>query len=485
MATNTYIKFTDATTTITFFDGAGGLTDYRIMSWAPAVPALMQGAQGRPMTHRLVLEQMELCIKGTTTDACIANILAFKELLDKSVRWWRGEQNVAALTIEYSPKGSTLSSTTQPMKAAITGPASTTDGFLTLPPNWELQAGATKQVEGIQLRFLHRPWLHAKSPAQSNASSATNHNEIASITLSPSVPQVSPAQLQISTFATSGAGNLAGFPKGYVLVAPSSSYFQLQEAEAMSGGIGGFSSAVVSTARGGNVLRYSPPGTAESFSLNNMTINLPSWCRHFAVFANLQSDGNVARTWSLRFRTHYYAATSSDSGWIYSPYYYYQYPTITGAPGPIEQKLLCIMSRPSDRYTIGQLLIGCDSISSGPQLDIDTLTLMALQDERTSIYEYAGLSASNLLGSSVNYRAIFDHQFLTKPDARAGIETTGGANFSPFPVSYYDPTIYVQGASAAVLWLANANGWRVHNSSGTLTTPTYTLITHPAYSIPS
>jgi hypothetical protein len=363
VATNTYLAFTDGTTTCTFHDGANGATNYRVDDggWAIGVANARRAQLGGRGPYDDVAEEMTLTVVGSTAQVAIDNLETLNNLMDQAGRWSRGE-NVSAVLVKYSPYGSTTSSAASPLQAAVL------EGVVApgakFPTAGIFKGTAGYQIAGVRLRFRRRGlWL--SSAEDSNTPSASSNGELITFTMAASVATRSPTRLSLTNFGY-GRTPTSWFHGGFILLGEpvgGSVPIIILDAE---GGTGTAYTAVAdngAVARGASVLRYTPTGTTEVSSgpIFSTSASLPGSTRLASIFANVRPSATVAFTLRVAHNTPSFLAYTRQ---VAIPANAVQYP----------QWVFCgtLQISTTDQATF-YLQITADAASSF--LDIDTLVI--------------------------------------------------------------------------------------------------------------
>jgi hypothetical protein len=155
---NPYSVLTDGTTTITFADGAGGVTNWPLIrgSWAPALPAWRDDQLGGHGYYQDVVEEFAIDVRGATASEALANLASLNRMLDQAERWADREEGISPVLYKYRPQGSTLGG---PLQAVCLGrPPGGRGQAVGLPVKFN-DVGMYYEVHGVKVRFLHRPWV--------------------------------------------------------------------------------------------------------------------------------------------------------------------------------------------------------------------------------------------------------------------------------------------------------------------------------------
>jgi len=286
VATYQFLQITDGTLTAQFADGAQGATNYKVVDsgWGPQVATLRRSTIGGRGEYNDVVEEMEIAVTGATAAACLANLQTLNQLLDRAERWRRGE-NYSAVLIEYSPAGATISTTANPMTAAILGRAPGDETTISPPPDFDSQAlWGNFWVIQLTMRFLRRG-LWQYTDATGGSAATANGTAVAQINITGgAIPLLSPTKI----IQTNGILNGAYDPD---IMLVSENTFTIENPAFT---VAPPWSQVDETANGslGVVSRYTPSGTTEvSVALGNLA---PATGYHqiFAILRNNSATTN-------------------------------------------------------------------------------------------------------------------------------------------------------------------------------------------------
>jgi len=464
MASNTFLRITDGATTITFADGAGGDTDYRVEEdgWAPA----MGGLRGSELSGRgpygEVVEEFTCLVKGVSAAACMANIRNLTNLLERADRWVRDE-TPAAVEIRYSPKGATDSSDTSPLRAVILGKVPGDSIAVTLPPDFELMAGTNFKVPGIRVRF-HRQGDWKQHVEVTASSTATNNGSIA--TMTPGAINVpSATRFDITNFVTvEDTANNAG---AFVAVVDKVNGIVIVEATDVAGSHTDFSDFNDGNQQtGASVLRFTPSTTTE-VETGVITVGaIASGTRRAAVFAVVRNNSSTT-TFQLRLRFNSEVVGRTPQITIL--------PFVTAA-APYWRFLGIIpVSAVMDR-----MVIQAKASAASGTMDIDRVVIVDVTDMTSNILALPAMSG----GGPNTGTLTIDHRLLTRisPIVQHVTATTIVQPWQGSPFFHTDgATVY--GILMATNRIAN-NKWRQESAVPALLQNTWTLNRRLAYFIP-
>lgn len=258
MATNTYFALTDGTTTLTFADGAGGSSWYKVQDgWSPRVAPLRNNQLGGRSPLDDVVEEVPITVTGSNAAHLYSNVSALNDLLTQSQRYARGEA-VSGVTLNYSIRGGTTSGSATPFRALLLGRAGQS-AMLELPQDFD-SGGLHYKALNCRMRFLRRgQWVHTGG-SQSGSTGAGSDAQIVTISMGATAPTDSPTQITRST-----VWNLGGSANGTGIIAITDSYTAsdmiAQTVEVADPALSARFSFPAAVAIGGSVLRYTPTAT--------------------------------------------------------------------------------------------------------------------------------------------------------------------------------------------------------------------------------
>jgi hypothetical protein len=462
---NPFLRITDGTTSCTFLNSTT-LQTYFIEAneWAPAIAGLRENPFGGVSPYADVTEEINCRIRDTTAAACYAALETLALLLDQAERWWKGD-NVTAVKIQFSPTGSTVSSDSAPLEAAILGrdEGDETNG-VGLQPEWDDVARCFMMP--IRIRFRRRGlWLAA---AESGVTSSSSNNPaILTATLASSHSMYSPVKVALNGFTAA----LDTRDPGYLLITKDADYLSLNNAESLTASK--YTSVAASTSLGGNILRYTPTDLL-TYSSGSLTLgsNFRSGIQRFGVFIAAKNNSSTAN--------YYVRATSyyTDSLANIKSTNYLKIPA--GATGP-EIYYLGLIVLPSAQTLY--LETYADVVNQS--LDIDYICLIRFDDECSRIITHQVLNYSGISGggaTAVSY--VLDHRSLTKPEP--AFLVSAPAQSVEYGINY-SGNIYImhKGDELAAIHLATyGSAWRDGTSGGSDIANTITVTRQKAYLAP-
>lgn len=377
-----YLAFTDGTTTVEFQNGSGTPTNWQLAAdgWAPAIPAYNPSALAGRGQYANAVEEFNISVRGSTASDAYTNLDTLARLLDQADRWALGE-NVAAVLLKCAPQGSTVSSTSQPLQAAIMGRAAG-DGTsaVGLSAKWN-EVGLFYEIAGVRVRVMRRaPWLHTYTTI---TGSATDNGSLATVDFLAAQNVMGPTKINLSDYPVSASD------KGFLVVSSNDTYTRIAAVNP-SGGTAVAWTAVneaANFAQHTNVLRYTPTGTGESTSgaITASTTGVPL----FAVFANVRN--NSATT------NFYLRAQILNSGGYISAYTPLNLIPAAATPAP-GWLLLGFVALPAGSATMR--LLATASAASG-SLDVGALLLVDVTYSGTYILTYKPSETNSLVKNLV------------------------------------------------------------------------------------
>lgn len=281
-----YLKITDGTTTIDLL-GNDATNNFNLLaaSWAPNVAKRKQGKLSGQWAEDVV-ESIPLYVQSDTDAATIlANLNTLAALLDQAQRWNDGE-NVAAVTIRYSPN-----SDTNYLETVILGPSG---NGVELPPTFsdDLYQNA---VDGVRLNFKRRgAWYGARVQTSSPTDTSSGNPDLISLTWGTDVALPSPVEFDVDFLASSA---FTTQQKSVFFISNDTSRIVVREGE--SADVESVSNAAfdiypgdyystvsVTGASGGSVAQTTSGGTSLGFVLDT-----PFPAGHVAVWALIKKVG--------------------------------------------------------------------------------------------------------------------------------------------------------------------------------------------------
>lgn len=478
MAAEPYLVITDGTDTCTFSDGAGGATNYIVASnsWAPVISRLRRSALGGHGPYEDVVEEWDIHVTGASVPAALANLAVLARLLEKAERWARGE-NLSPVLVKFSPRGATVSSTSNPLQAIILGPAAGDQvSGLRLPVTFD-NVGWSGYVIRARLRFVRRgAWLLATTVDGTSAGAA--NPAVMSLTSLASHNNLSPCKVKIAGFQF---GTVFDFADSLpiVLLARQASDLQLVEAE---GGTGTAYTSVADSgnnASGGSVLRYTPTGTSEAASGEISLPSVTAGARLFAFFAAIRNN-SASVTFQVRVGGLVQVRASPAANSIAA----YTRPVLIDTAHTRPRFVpLGVLATPADLKSC-KLLFTAASTSGSPTIDVDYLICLAIDQSQSRAIQLDKLEATGAYAHVAAIDVIVDPRPLTVLAPRVYRAFQGTSDEDP--LGYYGdafPIAGPTGLAAAIMCKETNTNWRSMNS-GSPTSLALTVYRYNAYLSP-
>lgn len=427
---------TDGTDTVTFADGAGGVTNYPPVrgQWAPSIAGIRTAQLGGRGPYADVAEDLSCNIRDTTAALCWSRLDTLARLLDKAERWWLRNEPISPVLLKYAPQGSTIHSNATPMQAIVLGRVGSDElNGVDLPSNAN-DAGMLFEIYGVKIACLRRGgWTGAEDTASSGAGVA--NPSLMTCTLG-SHPLNSVLSMSIGGFDKATTPTIKA---GFLVVSSVTGGIQIVEAEGAASGTFTSVADAANNARGGNVLRFTPgvttpvtSGTITGLTSIGGTIAILAAVRNnsatttFQVQANMSGLGTVAASTPLTL-----IDTSSTQ------------PRLVRLGSLVGSALSKIS------FTITA------SAASGT-LDIDYVIIQVLQDETCVIISHDDVALTNLGAGAVSLDFVFNPLTMQNPAVQAS--GTGGS----IPATYAGVLpLITAGTKVFVVWTAtNGASWR-------------------------
>jgi hypothetical protein len=438
------LKITDGVVTVDF----AGSNDYSVSSWSPAVAARRRGQLAGQGPYSNVVESMVISI----ADPVLTNLAKLSQLMAQAEAWAEGEQ-VAPVQIHYKPHSSSANT----LMAAILGPARPGEPMIVPPRNFGISP-VTKMLDGVTLRFLRRgAWLGASN---NQVSSAATIPSVRTVTFSGAAAvAASPVDANLILAGAANVGN--DLPDSFSVFASDSNRIGLFEAEDMTAT--GFTSVAdaANGASGGNVLRYTPSGTAITQTGQKVVTSvIDQSSRRIAFLANFRNNSG---TTSFKVRVAASAGTDPD-GWT---------PWVTIGPD-ISAPVWINLGTLAFRKNLFAIRLQVQASAASGTLDIDTVVLVAMDDSTSRIISRHKL-AKGSVAATTTMNVLYEHRALSEI-APAAFYRRGALATGVFYESYGgDPYIVTTGTKLAALFLACGNQttpsrWRLQDIGGTAVT---------------
>lgn len=250
------LKLTDGTTTVDFTPTG----NYRLKSggYAPKINGLRVESLGGRGVYADVEETIGFEIWDSTAALCYSRLNTLTKLLLQSNRFMRGEL-VSAVKVQYSPDSASVSSSGSPLEALLMGTPEDNPSGIALPQSFD-QAGYQFAIEDLEITIRRGVWLQG-SEAQT---ASGNQGQIVSFTFATNVDYLSPTD-----FYTDNLLNGITYPAPFIVVGSGSTSIQIVRCANSTGSPTGTGWTYVNDSgsnnpRNTNVLRYTPPTTAEN-----------------------------------------------------------------------------------------------------------------------------------------------------------------------------------------------------------------------------
>lgn len=449
-AAYTVLEFLSGATTTSLVSSGVHLQDG---GWAPVVPRRRRSLLGGASVYGEVEETLILNLDGSTI---LTRLETIARLLDQAERW-RDDENVEPVLLRVQPQGSTLS---DPLQAVIVGgsleyPASFTDMLM------------SEEVNGVSLRVVRGPWLGATSSATS--SSAQNPN-ILTATFSTEATIASPITLALNGFSQNTYTEMVA---GILLIARSSSYIQITEAETMTATAWTSVTDSTNNARGGSVLRYTPTGTtAVKSGTASIGSSFRSSLTRFGVYAAVKNNSSSA-TYLLRA-----GAYDTDSAYAQTT----DYLEIAPYSGFAAPKMVSLGT--ISLANAGTVYLEAQASSADTHLDIDYIVLLRKDDPYSYDIAHEGRYLVGLTSSGATaISLLFDDQSLSNPRPKASLSAPSEGKEMAFGYSG-DIALHMIGTTVAALWMAPGAGAKWRYASTTAVSNAITVSRTLAYLTP-
>jgi hypothetical protein len=460
-----YLVMTDGTDTVTFADGAGGVTNYPPVrgAWSPAIAGIRTSQLGGRGPYADVEEDLSCNIRDTTAALCWSRLDTLARLLDKAERWWLKNENISPVILKYAPQGSTIHSNATPMQAIVLGRVGTDElNGVDLPSNVN-DAGMLFEIYGVKVACMRRgAWGGA---SESASAGAVANPAVLSVTMPSSPTLQGSLKVDFTGFTTAAATGNIEIPSGYVFLGPNNSMSLLEgEAATAGGSFGTFASVADAAARasGGSVGRVTSTAGTPGTEMN-LTWTLPAafaTATRVAIFCAYRA--NNANGWTL--------TANADVGvrFTTTPQI-----AIPAAVSPYPQTLY--LGEMNSPYGFTRLMLNVASATSaaGNTIDFDTLVVLDMSANQTFVVAQSGITqfalGASFASKNTQLTVTYDPLTLRSPLVNAPILTTA----LTVPLSYSGDAAWVQsGGTIQVMWYATHlwNGatpyWTTQNVTG-------------------
>lgn len=443
-----YLALVDTLDTIVLSSGTSTPGDYTLNRrfWSPAIAARRTSPLGGRGAYSEVVEEIEINIAGATASAVMASLERLNRMLDRAERWAAGELAAGgAVTLRYSPQGSTVSLSATALTSIVLGraPGDTSRAPVDLPPTWT-EVGMTRAALKVRLRLWRRGRWLAPTPTATYSSTSVGNGNVMIVSGVPDHQTMSPVEsLLLASFTPAAAPTL---PAGFLCVGCHTADVvgNYSMATATSAGYTTVADAANRPLDGANVLRYTATGTPPTGS-GLLTIPESAHTSPVAVLLNARSPF-VGRSFTVRVRLIGYGVITETV-----PI------TIVGAASNHPQWYRLGIVRPPFFFNRLQLMTGVDSIAGGPEIDFDSIALVALHDPTSRVIQYSPVSSTGLTGGSYSL-SIYPRAATGLTPELYGEGTSGGRSYTR-----YDDAIDLEmiGTTYRGMWLATQNQyWR-------------------------
>lgn len=460
-----YAVMGDGVTTATFANGSGTATNWSPVrhEWAPAVSTVTDSPLLGKGARNPVVEDFLINVYGSTAANALANYASLQKLIDQAKRFWRGE-SVNPVFFYYAPQGSTISSTSTPLRARVFGPASEDEPGLSPSESFN-DVGMLIEIPEVRVRFLRDgPWYLDTETDDSGAAVAVNETMTCALT---AMDEFGPSYLSISGFNPSTTPDTAA---GFILFMDNGKYTRIDASGLTATGFTSVSDAA-NLPRNTNVLRYTGSVTTTRSSAAS-TINLTG-ITHYEVYASLRNN-HASATFqvSLTLTNLAYTYTSEER-------------TIDASSQNPRYVCLGILPAISAADTI-KINVAASTSSGSPTLDFDQIFVMGVNNEGQRAIGIT--SAIDLDGAfttaSTSVSLVFDHRLLTKRTAFVGAEKISDGTRAPATSKGNAFLLSKESSVLVALLMPRSNYWRFTNSSNAVITCVATIVRTKAYSTP-
>lgn len=415
--------------------------------WAPAVATRSHSQVAGRSLYNPVVENIPLIIHGTSEADLLVNLAALTEALDEAWRWNQGDMSVNAILLDYD-----IVVGASTVKAAILGPPPKARSLIGLPITFNSFKGSF-EMGPINLSLL-REGLWLTGSGETATSSSTPNGAVMTVTFTQ--PVLIPSPTKVVLAYQSPTSNLS--QAGFLILAATADRLARFEAEANWDSAANYASvAGGALSSGGNLLRFTPPGSVLFYTSGEETINtiLNDDTRQVGVFVNFRSS-SVDRSWIVSAQITEEGATSFHST---------QRIVIEGSGTTSPHwRFLGIVATAGEPESIN-ISIKVDSTSGSPTLDMDQVLLVDIGDERTNILEFGLWSTTDDLDTG---DLIIDHRAYVERD---GLIFFDAATYDgPIPYISGNPYVVSHGPTLCGIYLntsisGGTNDWLFEGSS--------------------
>ena len=384
---------------VNILNATGVPSSYQLVygSWSPNVSKRKSNLLSGNVSYQPVIEEITLNIIGATAAICRHNLQLLANMLDQADRWYDG-QIITPVRVWYQPKGSTAAAV---YNTLVLGNRSI-DDWLQLPVTFD-ETGQIYRVNGVVVRFLRAGlWLQNDAANTANTGALANGN-IGSLTL-PTVNNIpSPCDCLFGTFATASIPQPV--PTSVLIVAgrnKPTNVARLVKVDAEGMTTAGKYTSVNDAARNavnGSILRYTPTDTLYNESnYNSVTIagNV------FAIYATVR---NNSTTTTFKIKVTCAAATSATSASVAR-----STTPETYIDASIQTPRVVFLGTLARTGPTMNLNVTIQSSAAASSLDIDSIVIVAIDDELTSVLEIPQMHFTNELAAGTYNLGFFANQ---------------------------------------------------------------------------
>lgn len=398
-----------------------------------------------------------LRVFGSTPAAALAALADLQQIDQQVADWKDGEPEDPVIYI-YAPDGSALAA---PPRAVVLGPHRPGDPLVVLPRTFNKYIVGS-EINPVYLQLRHGALLGAEESKSSSAVANPGVMSVATFTDHDGVASV--YDLRLAGFTDSTVSGSIG--AGLLMLANASNRLVVIEAEGgASGADAEWSSTGVTSASGGNVLRFTAADTDPSSTgfYNLSTAGFDTSLEHVAVAVRVMNN-SASKTFFLRFRASTYSGDEIVS--------------VTRKIDPDTYSLprSLFLGYATVRDGVGYLRLEAwvDDAAGSPTMDIDVLAVMD-GGRNGHVIKHNSIDLSSPFGpgvTPVNYDLLVEHRLLEERDSYVGVEED--VAFKQKAASYRGALpIVMTGNDASCLWLGGPS-WRLGGSSPVSLTATLT-----------
>lgn len=460
-----YAVMTDGTTTVTFADGLGGQTNWSPVrdEWAPAIGTITDNPLVGKGSRNVVTEDFLINIYGSDAATALANYNTLQKLIDQGKRFWRGE-SVLPVFFYYAPQGSTISSTSTPLKTRVMGPPDGDEPGTAPSPSFN-NVGLIREIPEVRVRFLRDgPFYLDTESDDSGAAVAINETMTCNLT---ALDEFGPSYLAISGFNPSTTPDTAA---GFVLFMDGSKYTRVDASGLTATGFASQADAA-NLPRNTNVLRYTGTVTTTRSS-GAATINLTG-ITHYEIYVSLRNNHASA--------TFQVSATLTNLAYTYTT----EERTVDASSQNPRYMCLGILPAISAADTL-KLNVAASTSAGSPTLDFDQIFIVGVNNEGqraiaiTSAIDLDGAFTS----ASTNVSLVIDHRLLTKRTPQVAAEKIADGTRAPATWKGNAFLVSKESTVQVVVLMPRSNYWRFTNASNAVITTVATITRTKAYTTP-